>query len=682
MHILQVAVKNFRNLEDIRLDFSTKASVIVGPNAAGKTTILEAIRLVKSLLAPRTASEATNVLYSLGIASPHVPNRLRVEAVARDPTLPLVISCHYKLSNEEIDVLKQSLNAITRSIIQSGMGQNVPPDALIAYISSVEGAKTFQSTTSAVAAAISRVATSGICHLELTCTTADGMRSTSDALEIQLVAFIERNLSPYQTSFTYFPADRALPTGEQPVQLGGPDAAQQLESYNSQPQTKFHRLKNTIFSGTLFNVSTSRLSMEEEFRGIFEGILKGRKLEGLEINDIGLLSVLIKDVESGRVFDLDGMSSGEKGLILTFLLISRTVRDGGIVLLDEPELHLNPAVCKDLLVYMVDEFVRKRNIQIVLCSHSPEILATAFDDDECSLFHLKSGTNISKVRPQDEANLMDALRRLGASESENLLYKGIIFVEGPDDISMVETGFPSLVKRFKLKYSVGRNEVERAISRLQGAESSQQLPTVTYFIFDRDERPTDKKSSEGVRILQWNRRCLENYLLDGECLTDLLMDPDVMADPFPDEGTVSKTLKDLADKQLSELAARHVYASYEFESAGLRKADLNGKSIEDIGTRLLDRIKVAKESFAKVDEGVWLVDFREKVRLEEQRLNATWFTNWTVDCDGKRLIEDIWKERRTRVSLKKFKLLLMQKAAHRQAESWRSAESQLRQLLG
>jgi hypothetical protein len=49
------------------------------------------------------------------------------------------------------------------------------------------------------------------------------------------------------------------------------------------------------------------------------------------------------------------MSSGEKGLILTFLLISHSVAQDGIIMIDEPELHLNPAVCKILLQFLIDE---------------------------------------------------------------------------------------------------------------------------------------------------------------------------------------------------------------------------------------------------------------------------------------------------------------------------------------
>ena len=54
MYLKMLEVKNFRALEDIRVEFNPRVNVIVGPNAIGKTTILEAIRLVKVLLAPRT----------------------------------------------------------------------------------------------------------------------------------------------------------------------------------------------------------------------------------------------------------------------------------------------------------------------------------------------------------------------------------------------------------------------------------------------------------------------------------------------------------------------------------------------------------------------------------------------------------------------------------------------------
>jgi hypothetical protein len=43
------------------------------------------------------------------------------------------------------------------------------------------------------------------------------------------------------------------------------------------------------------------------------------------INDPGMLSIPIIDNETGVQFDIEGLSSGEKGVILTFLLIESYV---------------------------------------------------------------------------------------------------------------------------------------------------------------------------------------------------------------------------------------------------------------------------------------------------------------------------------------------------------------------
>ncbi len=149
------------------------------------------------------------------------------------------------------------------------------------------------------------------------------------------------------TTFSYFPADRALPAGEPPLQLGLGDAVQQVESYNSQPQLKYQRLKNTIFSAVIAG-HAERESLLKDFQAIFDGILRGRRFASVGVNEHGLLSIKVQDTETGRFFDLDGMSSGEKGLVLTFLLIGRSIAKGGLILVDEPELHLKSGRVQEL----------------------------------------------------------------------------------------------------------------------------------------------------------------------------------------------------------------------------------------------------------------------------------------------------------------------------------------------
>ena len=234
-----------------------------------------------------------------------------------------------------------------------------------------------------------------------------------------------------------------------------------------------------------------------------------------------MLSIPIIDVESGRYFDIDGLSSGEKGLILTSLLIARSIADNGLILLDEPDLHLNPAVCRDLLQFLVDEFAVKKNMQAIICSHSAEILAGAFERTNCSLFHLKSGTSLAKIRQQDQGEIRDALRRLGSSESEALLYKGTVTVEGIHDAEILQSGFDAIVRRFIIKPLGGRTSIESDIRDLQKAVQKSVEVGFHYFLFDLDGKPTSLSDSAHVKLRQLKRYCLENYLLDAEIITDL-----------------------------------------------------------------------------------------------------------------------------------------------------------------
>lgn len=683
MHLKYLKVKNFRALEDIHVEFDSHVNVIVGPNAAGKTTVLEAVRLLKAMLAPRLQNEAIQVLQSLGAASPHLPNQMRFQSIARDMGVPVVIGCRFSLSDQEIAILESGVDSIAPTIVQSQMGQAfAAPGAMIGFLSSDQGKQMLVSVKAQLLIALEKIKASKTCNLELTVSEAAGPSASSDPIEMHLVAFIERQLPPYKTIFTYFPADRALPSGEQPVQLGGPDASQQLESYNSQPQIKFNRLKNTIFSAAIIGEGLNPAdSLKVQFEKIFNGILKGRKLLEFGVNEIGFLSVLIQDTENGRIFDLDGMSSGEKGLILTFLLIARSVAQDGIILFDEPELHLNPAVCKDLLAYLINEYVIPRNLQIFICSHSLEILAGALDNDYCSLYHLISSTTLSKVRQQDEITLGDALRRLGVSESENLLYRGIIFVEGPDDVALLESGFSTQLRRYKLKFSSGRAEVEKAIKALQQAEVSGIHAAPTYFIFDRDELPTNLTSSVSVKVLQWDRRCLENYLIDLDAISNALMDDEVAKEPFTNQGDVSRLLRELAFQQLEEVAAKKVYSKYAFEGLGIRREDLVNRSIDDVSETLLARIQNVKNQISEIDINSWRDEFKNKVIDERKQLEGIWETTWQSDCDGKRLLYDLSRKVKLRINLKKLKVRLMREISINNSPTWNTIKGNIHTLL-
>ena len=670
MYIQHFVIRNLRALEDIDCELSPRINVIVGPNAVGKTTILQAMRLVKALLAPRTNQETQQVLISLGAASPHFPQRLFVESLVRDANKLLEIRCTCVLTDKEIAVLQGSIAEIAQSLVSSRLGQQfVNPATLIAFLQSPQGQHALNETNAELTRYFPRLRTEKTIVLGVQLDPKSGQIVASDPLGAGLIAFLDQRLPPATAIFSYFPADRALPMGEINLQLGGPDAQQQLESHNSQPQFKYQRLKHLVIGAIVTQGQQS--TIQDDFEAIFSGLLRGRRIKTIGIIEFGLLSVMTEEIATNRLIVLDSLSSGEKNIALTFLIVARSVAEGGIALFDEPELHLNPAVSRDLLGFMMTRYSKPRDIQFVMCTHSPEILSGAFADEDCMLLHLKSATDITKIGKRAIDEYSDALARLGTSVGESLLYEGTILVEGVDDVTFLETGFPELLKRYKVKDRGGRREVEQTITDLQELEKNGQKVSPIFPIFDRDKQPTNLSSSPAVRVLQWSRRCAENYLLDTDVIAALLKDPEIAKSPFTSEGEVRRLMRNLALQQLTLIAARDEYGAYGYQNASLRTEEFRGSTLIELAENFFKRASTARASIPDESQASWTARFVAGAEARGRDLQVTWEAKWHELCDGKRLISDLHKAAGLRVSEAAFKTRIVRQMRDTTSDNWR-----------
>lgn len=682
MRLQQLSIQNFRALDNISITFKSTADVIVGPNAVGKTTILEAIRLAKAVLAPRTHDEAQQTLISLGAISPHLPQQLNFAALARDLRVPLIVNCKYELAQEDLNALDALSPMIANALVQSRFGMGAQgPLALVQFLSTIEGRTAHSDALKKVASTIPNFKSTKNCTLQLTIDPVGGHISGSDQMSQLIFSALESRLQPHQALFSYFPADRAMPTGDINIQLGGPEVNAQLVSHNSQPQTKYQRLKATILNNYLLNASNPN-EVLEDFRRIFSHLMKDREIVGLHMNPFGLMSIQVRDLSTNQVFDIDNMSSGEKGLILTFLLIGRSLANNGIVLIDEPELHLNPAVCKILLPFLIDQYLSPKHVQAIICSHSPEILGVAFDRSDCSLHHLQSPNVVSPILPQDKHEVFDALRRLGTSTSDVLFSSGSIFVEGDDDLEILEAGFSKLLNRYKVTRLGGRRNAERDIQTLQEAEMRGEIDTLKCFIFDRDGTPTQLKSSALVRVLQWKRYCIENYLINEAIIYELLRDDDISLDKIDKRGEVPGIFKGIALAQLEDTVADAVYKRFTFERLGPPpRRDLIGKSFSDSASWLFDRILKMQQQVSNLDRATWCASFESECQIEESTLRPKWEADWVTLCDGKRFFQELHRRYRVKIKPSKLKIRIMERMERDHADEWVLIESVLREAL-
>ncbi len=84
-------------------------------------------------------------------------------------------------------------------------------------------------------------------------------------------------------------------------------------------------------------------------------------------------------VRGGGPFPFDALSSGQKEMISTLFLIWHSTREGpGIILIDEPELHLN-AEWHGLFFRKIMQLVKDRNCQVIAATHSEDVFASVED---------------------------------------------------------------------------------------------------------------------------------------------------------------------------------------------------------------------------------------------------------------------------------------------------------------
>lgn len=69
---------------------------------------------------------------------------------------------------------------------------------------------------------------------------------------------------------------------------------------------------------------------------------------------------------------LDWLSAGEHQVLILIYSISRWLQPGGVILIDEPDLHLHPSLI-NRLVSRLEQLAHEKNAQLILTSHSTDL---------------------------------------------------------------------------------------------------------------------------------------------------------------------------------------------------------------------------------------------------------------------------------------------------------------------
>jgi ABC-type branched-subunit amino acid transport system ATPase component len=212
------------------------------------------------------------------------------------------------------------------------------------------------------------------------------------------------------------------------------------------------------------------------------------------------------------------LSSSGRGMLQVMLLLAYMYNNpGAVLLLDEPDAHLE--ILRQRAIYnLLTEVGSETNSQIIIATHSEALLQEAVERDaEIVAFIGKP----HKMRNKDK--VLNALRDVPYSEYILAQQKGwILYLEGSTDLDILRAFAQKLahpaVEALKLLLWVSVNNIPAAAERHFTDRREAKADLVGLALFDGDIKQSQLGGSSGLTKTKWARNEIENYLVIPEAL--------------------------------------------------------------------------------------------------------------------------------------------------------------------
>ncbi len=249
---------------------------------------------------------------------------------------------------------------------------------------------------------------------------------------------------------------------------------------------------------------------EEKWEGLCKQIsdLFGVQLDRPDyIQERGEIAMSYTEESNGS---LDLSSSG-RGLQQTLLLLAYvTANPGSVLLLDEPDAHLE--ILRQRQIYQVlTELAREHGSQIVAASHSEVLLNNAVKRDDVVIAFLGKPHRINRG-----SQLLKSLKDFGFEHYYQAQQKGwVLYLEGSTDLTILQAfaqklGHPAQkVLETPYVYDIS-NQQGKAHNHFYALREAKP-DLVGFCLLDRIAGELQRRS--GLRVYAWQRREIENYIV-------------------------------------------------------------------------------------------------------------------------------------------------------------------------
>ena len=229
-------------------------------------------------------------------------------------------------------------------------------------------------------------------------------------------------------------------------------------------------------------------------------------------------SELVLTYREGSDVELDLSASGRGCQQVMLLLAFLLANPGAVLLLDEPDAHLEILRQRDIY-NVVTEIAARNGSQVVAASHSEVLLQEAAERDVVMAFVGKP----HRIDTRSRSQLRKALESIRMADYYLAEQKGwMLYVEGSTDLAILRRlaerlGHPAqavLRESVPVNY-LGSNKPQEAREHFHGLREAKP-DLVGFALFDRLDRELHAGSAFCERM--WRQREIENYLVTPESL--------------------------------------------------------------------------------------------------------------------------------------------------------------------
>lgn len=396
MRIANLIIQNFRGISRVEANNLGDTVIIAGQNGSGKSCIFDAIRLLKSSYGGYQQNEWQQFFGEFAIQLHGGAAHLR--GLFNDLTKPVVIEAQFQLRTTE----KTYIQANLAQLLEEAIWQTLLPDAFQwgGYRKALF-ANQFRERQPEVSARVSAELPGVIQELQAPMVLGRIEISPNGAVQIKdsrLLSVVFTNYKPNHIGVIDFHGAQRHYGREnvQGINLNLEQTNQQygqhtLYNYNN----KYNNVKSEMAGNFVRQLLAERANAGQEpprnltttLQELFESFFPDKTFLGPRPTSDGSLTFPVL-TSNGAEHDLDELSSGEKEILYGYLRIRSSAPRDSIILLDEPELHLNPRLIRGLPEFYRKHLGEELQNQIWLVTHSDALIREAVGKPGFNVFHM------------------------------------------------------------------------------------------------------------------------------------------------------------------------------------------------------------------------------------------------------------------------------------------------------